>query len=99
MGAPYIYIYIYIYDISRLRVNDLYSSPNIVRVKKSRRMIRAWHVACTRERRGVYRVLVGKPEGKRQLGRPRGRWIFRKWDVGVWTGSNWLGIWTGGGHL
>ena len=51
------------------------------------------------DRRGVYRVLVGKPEGKRQLGRPRGRWIFRKWDVGVWTGSNWLGIWTGGGHL
>jgi hypothetical protein len=52
------------------------------------------------ERRGVYRVLVGKPGGKRPLGRPRRRWvIFRKWDVGVWTGSSWLRIRTGGGHL
>jgi len=46
------------------------------------------------ERKGVYRVLVGKAEGKRLLGRPRHRWevilrwIFRKWDVGVWTGSS-----------
>jgi len=51
------------------------------------------------EKRGVYRGLVGKPEGKRQLGRPRRKWIFRKWDVGVWTGSLWLRIGTGGGHL
>jgi len=57
------------------------------------------------ERRGVYRVLVGKPKGKRQPGRLRRRWgiilrwIFRKWDVGVWTGSSWLRIGTGGGHL
>jgi hypothetical protein len=57
------------------------------------------------ERRGVCRVLVGKPEGKRQIGDPVVewriilRWIFRKWDVGVWTGSNWLRIGTGGGHL
>jgi hypothetical protein len=57
------------------------------------------------ERRGVYRVLVGKPEGKRQLGRPRqngriiSRVIFRKWDVGAWTGSSWLRIETVGGHL
>jgi hypothetical protein len=57
------------------------------------------------EGKGVYRVLVGKPEGKRPLGRPRLRWedllrwIFRKWDVGVWTGSGWLRIGTGGGHL
>jgi len=49
------------------------------------------------ERRGVYRVVVGKNEGKRPLGRHR--WIFRKWDVGVWTESNWLRIGTGGGHL
>jgi hypothetical protein len=53
---------------------DLYSSPNIVRLIKSRRMRRAWHVARTGERRGVYRVLMGKPEGKRSLGRPRHRW-------------------------
>ena len=54
--------------------NDLYSSPNIVRVIKSRRMRWAGHVACMGKRRGVYRVLVGKPEGKRPLGRPRRRW-------------------------
>ena len=56
------------------------------------------------ERRGVYKVLVGKPEGKRPLGRPRHRWvilrwIFRKWDVVVWTGSSWLRIGAGGGQL
>ena len=52
----------------------LYSSLSIVRVIKSSRMRWAGHVACMGERRGVYRVLVGKPEGKRPLGRPRLRW-------------------------
>ena len=56
-------------------LNDLYSSPNIVRVIKSRRMRWAGHVARVGEERGVYRVLVGKPEGKRPLGRPRHRWV------------------------
>jgi len=56
-------------------LNDLYSSPNIVRVIKSRRMRLAGHVAHTGEERGAYRVLVGKPEGKRPLGRPRRRWV------------------------
>ena len=48
---------------------------------------------------------MGKPEGKRPFGRPRRRWenikldLGRKWDVGVWTGSSWLRIGTGGGHL
>jgi len=57
------------------------------------------------ERRGVYRVLVGKPEGKSPLGRPRRRWEdnikmdFRKWDVGAWIGSIWLRIGTCGGHV
>jgi hypothetical protein len=57
------------------------------------------------KRRGVYRVLVRKPERKRPLGRPRRRWednikwIFRKWDVGIWTGSSWLRVGTRGGHL
>ena len=51
-------------------LNDLYSSPNIIRVIKSRRMRWAGHVARMGERRGVYRVLVGKPEGKRSLRRP-----------------------------
>ena len=56
-------------------LSDLYSSPNIVRVIKSRRMRWAGHVACMGEERGAYRVLVGKPEGKRPLGRPRHRWV------------------------
>ena len=54
---------------------DLYSSPNIVRVIKSRRMRWAGHVARMGEEKGAYRVLVGKPEGKRPLGRPRRRWV------------------------
>jgi hypothetical protein len=58
-----------------------------------------------REMRGVYRVLVRKPEGNLNLGDPGVdgriilRWIFREWDVGVWTGSSWHKIWTGGGQL
>ena len=55
-------------------LNDLYCSPNIVRVIKSRRMRWAGHVAHMEEGRGVHKVLVGKPEGKRPLGRPRRRW-------------------------
>ena len=57
------------------------------------------------ERRGVYRLLVGKPGGKRPLARPRHRWVYNskmvlwKWDVGVWTGSSWLRIGTRDGHL
>ena len=53
---------------------DLYSSPNIVRVIKSRRLKLAGHVARMGDKRDVYRVLVGKPEGKRPLGRTRRRW-------------------------
>jgi len=56
-------------------LNDLYCSPNIVRVIKSRRMRWAGLVARVGEERGVYRVLVGKPEGRRPLGRPRRRWV------------------------
>jgi len=62
-------------------LNDLYCLPNIVRVIKSRRIIWAGHVARMGEKRGVYRVLVGKPEGKRDAGvdgRIILRWIFRK---------------------
>ena len=55
-------------------LNNLYSLPNIVRVVKSRRMTWAGHVARMGEDRGVHMVLVGKPEGKRLLGRPRRRW-------------------------
>jgi len=55
-------------------LNDLYTSPNIVRVLKSIRMRWAWHVARMGVEKEVYRVLVGIPEGRRPLGRPRHRW-------------------------
>jgi hypothetical protein len=55
-------------------LNDLYSLPYIVRVVKSRRMRWAGHVARMGEERGAHRVLVGKPEGKKPLERPRRRW-------------------------
>jgi len=55
-------------------LNDMYCSPKIVRVVKSRRMKWTGHVASMRERTGVYRVMVGKPDKKSPLGRPRRRW-------------------------
>jgi hypothetical protein len=88
-------------------LHALYFSPNILRVIKSRKMRWAGHVAHMGELRGVYRVLVGKPEGKRPMGRPRRRWEvnirmdLRKLgcDVGVWTGLGWLRVETCGGQL
>jgi len=56
-------------------LNDLYSSPNNVWLIKSRRMRWAGHVARMGEERVAYKILVGKPEGKRPLGRPRPRWV------------------------
>jgi hypothetical protein len=74
-------------------LHNLYSSPNIVRVIKSRRMRWAGHVECIGEGRGVYRVLVGRPEGKRPLGRRRRRWEDNiKLDlreIGI-DGANWI---------
>jgi len=61
------------------KLNDLYSSPNIVRVIKSRRTRWAGRVARMGVERWVYRVLVGKPEGQRPLGRPRRRWVDNIW--------------------
>jgi len=72
-----------------VRSHTLYPSPNIVPAIKSRRMRWAGHIAPTEERRGVYRVLVRKPEGKSHLedpgldGKIILRWPFIKWDVGV----------------
>jgi hypothetical protein len=64
-------------------LHDLYYSPNIVRVIKSRRMWWARHVARMGEVRGVYRVFVGRHEGKRPLGRPGRRWkITLRWTLG-----------------
>jgi hypothetical protein len=71
----------------------LYSSPNIVKVIKSRRMRWAGHVARNGKGRGVYRVLVGRSEGKRPLGRPRRKWEdnikmeLRETEI---DGANWI---------
>jgi len=75
-------------------LNDLYSSPNIVRVIKSRRIRWAGHVVRMDEERGVYRVLVGKPEEKRPLGRLRHRWVdIRKDFQEVGCGyMDWIGL-------
>jgi hypothetical protein len=84
---------------------DLYCTPNIFRVLESRTMRWAGDVACIREKRDVYMVWWGTLRGRVSLGDPRLdeklilRCIFRKWDVGVWTGSSWLRIGTVGGHL
>ena len=76
-------------------LNDLYCSPNIVRVIKSRRMRWAGHLARMGEERAVYRVLVGKLEGKRPLGRPRRRWVDNIWmdlqEVGCGN-VDWIGL-------
>ena len=72
--SVYVFMYTCMYVYNE-ELNDLYSSPNIVRVIKSRRMRWAGHVACMGKEKGVYRVLVGKPEGRRPLGRPRRRWV------------------------
>jgi hypothetical protein len=71
-------------------LHNLYSSPNIVRVIKSRRMRWAGRVALMGEGRGVYRVLVVRPEGKRPLGRPR--WTLGRLGSMGRTGFGWLRI-------
>jgi hypothetical protein len=74
-------------------LNDLCSSSSILRVIKSRRLRWAGHVARMGEGRGVYRVLVGRPEGKRPLGRPRRRWEdnieMDLGEIGI-DGANWI---------
>jgi len=88
-------------------LNDLYSSPNIVRVIHSRRSRWAGHVACMRERRGEVCTGFwwGNLKERDRLGDPGVggriilRLIFRKRDVGVWIGSSWIRIGTCGGHL
>jgi hypothetical protein len=81
-------------------LRDMYSSPSIIRLIKSRRMRWACYVARMGEKRNAYRLLVGKPEGKRSLGRPRHRiilgWIMERWDRAMWTGLVWLWIGMGG---
>jgi hypothetical protein len=83
----------------------LYSSPDIISQVKSRRMRWVGHVARVGEERKVYKVSVGKPEGKRLLERPRQRWEdgirmdLRENGLGVWIGFDCLRTGTGGGLL
>jgi hypothetical protein len=81
----------------------MYSSPDIFRQIKSRKMRWAGHVAGMVEGKNVYRILVGKPEGKRPLERPRGGWedgtLGRLAGRGVWSGFTWLRTGSVGGLL
>jgi hypothetical protein len=92
-------------NLRNVELNDLYLTPTIVWVIKSRRMRWEGHVACVGEGRGLRRVLVRKPEGKRPLGGPSQLWEDNiKMDlqeVGnrVWTGLSWRRIVTVGRHL
>jgi hypothetical protein len=69
-------------------LHNLYTSPNIIRVIKSRRVRQTWHVTHTGEMRNAYNILVGKPEGKRPLRRCRHRWKDIRMDLRVimWEG-------------
>ena len=92
------------YILCNEELSDLYPLPNIVWVVKLRRMRWAGHVVPMGEGRGVHRVLVGRPYGKRPFGRPRRRWEDNiKMDLQelgvVGTGCSWLRIGTGGEHL
>jgi hypothetical protein len=74
-------------------LRDLYSSPSIIRIIKSRRMRWAGHVARMGEKINAYRLLVGKPEGKKPLERPRRRWVDNiKRDLGEvgWGNVDWI---------
>jgi hypothetical protein len=74
---------------------DLYSSQIIIRMIKSRRMRCAGHMAKMEKKRNAYRLLVGKPDGKRPLGRPRCRWVNNiRMDLGEigWGGLDWIGL-------
>jgi hypothetical protein len=76
-------------------LHDLYSSPSKIRIIKSRRMRWACHVARMEEKRNAYRLLVGKPEEKRPLGRPRRRWVDNiRLDLGEveWGDVDWIGL-------
>jgi hypothetical protein len=76
-------------------LHDLYSSPSIIRIIKSQRMRWAGHLARMGEKRNAYSLLVGKPEGKRPLGRPRCRWVDNiRMDLGEvgWGDVDWIGL-------
>jgi hypothetical protein len=98
-------IFVFVVSVVFIYIAHLYSSPDIIRLIKSRRMRWARHVARMGEGRNVYRVLVGKPEGKRPLGRPRRRledgikMDLREIGLGVLSGFSGLRIGIFGGLL
>jgi hypothetical protein len=76
-------------------LHDLCSSPSIIRIVKARRMRWAGHVTRMGEKRNAYRLLVGKPEGRKPLGRPRRRWLdnIRTDLVEMgWSDVDWIGL-------
>jgi hypothetical protein len=84
-----------VFQLHNEELRDLHSSPSIIRIIKSRRMRWAGHVARMGEKRNAYRLLVGIPEGKRPLGRPRRRWVnnikMNLLDKG-WSGVDCIGL-------
>jgi hypothetical protein len=76
-------------------LHNLYSSPNIINMIKSRMIRWAEHAARIGEKRNAYRILVGKPEGKRRLGRPRRKWVdnikINLRETG-WDGMDWIDL-------
>jgi hypothetical protein len=81
--------------IFMFNVTCLYSLPSIIRIIRSRRMKWAGHVARMGEKRNAYRLLMGKPEGKRPLGRPRHTWVDNiRMDLGEvgWSDVDWIGL-------
>jgi hypothetical protein len=81
--------------LHKKELHDLYSSPSIIRIIKSRRMRWVGHVARMGEKRNAYRLFMGKPEGKRPLGRPRRRWEDNiRMDLGEvgWGDVDWIDL-------
>jgi hypothetical protein len=77
------------------KLRDFYSSPSIIKISNSRKMRWAGHVARMGEKKNSYRLLVGTPEGKRPLGRPRHRWADNiRMDLGEvgWGDVDWIGL-------
>jgi hypothetical protein len=82
-------------ELHNEELRNLYSSPSIIRIIKSKRMRWAGHVARMGKKRNAYRLLLGKPEGDRPLGRPRRRWVDNiRMDLGEvgWGDVDWIGL-------
>jgi hypothetical protein len=95
LACSFILSYSLFTDHTNEELRDLYSSPSIIRIIKSRRMRWAGHVVRLGEKRNAYRLLLGKPEGKRPLGRLRHRWVDNiRMDLGEvgWGYVDWIDL-------